>query len=57
MVRRGDLKYIAVNGYPAQLFDLKKDPARTSICQASLRMLPRSVNCVPAQSKAGAVRE
>lgn len=26
MVRRGDYKYITVNGYPAQLFDLKKDP-------------------------------
>jgi choline-sulfatase len=29
MVRRGDYKYIAVNGYPPQLFDLKKDPAET----------------------------
>jgi choline-sulfatase len=26
MVRRGDYKYITVNGYPPQLFDLKKDP-------------------------------
>jgi choline-sulfatase len=29
MVRRGDYKYIATNGYPAQLYDLKKDPAET----------------------------
>jgi choline-sulfatase len=26
MVRRGTFKYLAVNGYPPQLFDLKKDP-------------------------------
>ena len=26
MVRRGNFKYIAVNGYPPQLFDLQKDP-------------------------------
>lgn len=26
MVRRGDYKYITVNGYPSQLYDLKKDP-------------------------------
>jgi choline-sulfatase len=26
MVRRGDYKYITVNGYPPQLYDLKKDP-------------------------------
>jgi choline-sulfatase len=29
MVRRGNYKYIAVNGYPPQLFDLKKDPFET----------------------------
>lgn len=26
MVRRGDYKYITVNGYPPQLYDLKRDP-------------------------------
>ncbi len=26
MVRRGDYKYITVNGYPPQLYDLRKDP-------------------------------
>jgi choline-sulfatase len=29
MVRRGDFKYITVNNYPPQLYDLKKDPAET----------------------------
>ena len=29
MVRRGDYKYIAVNGHAPQLYDLKKDPAET----------------------------
>jgi choline-sulfatase len=29
MVRRGDYKYIAVNGYAPQLYDLRKDPAET----------------------------
>jgi choline-sulfatase len=29
MVRRGDYKYIATNGYGPQLYDLKKDPDET----------------------------
>ena len=29
MVRRGDFKYIATHEYPAQLYDLKKDPDET----------------------------
>lgn len=29
MIRSGQHKYIAVNGYPAQLFDLAKDPEET----------------------------
>jgi hypothetical protein len=29
MVRRGDYKYIAVNGHAPQLYDLKKDPDET----------------------------
>jgi choline-sulfatase len=30
MVRRGQMKYITVNGYPPQLFDLKRDPEETT---------------------------
>jgi len=29
MVRRGDYKYITVNGHPPQLYDLKRDPDET----------------------------
>lgn len=30
MVVRGGRKYITVNGYPPQLFDLRKDPEETA---------------------------
>ncbi len=32
MVRRGDYKYITVNGYPPQMYDLKKDPNENVNC-------------------------
>ena len=53
MVRSGKMKYISVNGYPPQLFDLARDPRRPRMWRAIANTPPQTRVCANAPRWSG----